>query len=135
MLAAALFGALWIVAGLAVRPIQQTCDPRLTRDVCLETIDAALRRGLPTVHPLLLAAHAEPGTAANNDQFGHRATVTFDLAGPPGPVSVRLFFDAGAHWGGIPDRAAPELLVWTLAEGVVVAAAAGGLFWLVSRRR
>ncbi len=135
ILAAALIGALWIAVGLAVRPIQQSCDPRLTRDVCLETIDAAQRRGLPTLHPLLLAAYAEPGPAANPDQFGHRATVMFDLAGPPGRVSVRLFFDAGAHWGGIPDRSAPELLAWTLAEGVVVAAAAGGLFWLVSRRR
>ena len=135
VLVAALTGALWVVLGVIARPIDQTCDPRLARPVCLETIDAALRKGLPAVHPLLLTARAEPGPAAGADQFGHRATVHFGLAGVPGPVSVRLFFDAGAHWGGVADRGAPELAGWSVAEGLVVAGAAAGAWTLTSRRR
>ena len=135
----ALLGASWLVLGLATRPIDQTCDPALTRDVCLETIDAAVRRGLPAVHPLLLAAHAEPGPAARPDQFGHRATVTFSLLGIPGTVPVRMFFDAGGHWGGIADRQATELAARTIASaiavGIAAAAAAAGAGRLVGRSR
>lgn len=127
-----LVGSAWIAVGAAVRPLQVSCDPALARDACLETVDAALRRGLPPVHPLLLAAHAEPGPAARPDQLGHRATVTFDLLGVPGPVSVRLFFDAGGHWGGIADRGAAELALWVLPQGAVAAAVAG---WLWRRLR
>lgn len=138
-LLAILIAGSWLVASLIVRPIDQTCDPALARDVCLETIDAALRRGLPVIHPLLLAAHAEPGPAARTDQFGHRATVTFLVLGVPGPVRVRLFFDAGAHWGGIPDHRLPELAAWTLGGALVLAvaiAAAGiGLARLLCRSR
>ena len=135
-LTAGLIGALWVGLGLIVRPIDQTCDRSLARDVCLETIDAALRRGLPNIHPLLLAAHAAPGPAARSDQFGQRATVAFDVLGIPGPISVRLFFDAGAHWGGIADRGAPELALWTVAEGLVAAgAAAAAGSWLSSEGR
>lgn len=130
-----LLGAGWVAIGAAVRPLQLTCDPVLARDVCLETIDAALRKGMPRVHPPLLAAHAEPGPAARPDQFGHRATVTFDVLGVPGPISVRLFFDAGGHWGGIASRGAAELALWTLAQGVVAAAAAGWLWLLLRRHR
>lgn len=135
VLLSVLIGSLWVVLGVAARPIDQTCDPRLTRPVCLETIDAALRKGLPAVHPLLLSAHAEPGPAAGTDQFGHRATVRFGLVGVPGPVSVRLFFDTGAHWGGIADRGALELALWSMAEWFVVAGAAAGAWTLVNRRR
>lgn len=130
-----LVGAVWVATGAAVRPLQLTCDPVLTRDVCLETIDAALRRGMPRVHPPLLAAHAEPGPAARPDQFGHRATVTFDVLGVPGFTSVRLFFDVGGHWGGIASRGAAELALWALAQGVVAAAAAGWLWLLLRRQR
>jgi hypothetical protein len=134
LLGAALVGLLWVVLGVAARPIEQTCDPQLTRPVCLETIDAALRKGLPAIHPLVLTAQAEPGPAAGADQLGHRATVHFGLLGIPGPVSVRLFFDAGAHWGGIPDRGATELAVWSLGEGIVIAGAAAGAWSLFGRR-
>lgn len=130
-----LIGTLWIVLGIVARPLDQTCDPRLTRDVCLETIDAALRKGLPAIHPLALSAHAEPGPAAGSDQLGHRATVRFVLTGIPDPVSVRLFFDAGAHWGGIPDRQTPELLAWSVMEGIILAGAAAGTWSLLIRRR
>ncbi len=132
LLYAILLGALWIAIGVAVRPVRQTCDPALSADVCFETIDAAMRRGLARVHPLLLAAHAAPGPAAGADQFGHRATVTFVVLGMPSPVSVKLYFDLGAHWGGVADRGAPELVLWTVAQGVVVAAVAGGS-WLLLR--
>jgi hypothetical protein len=126
---------MWVALGVLARPIDQTCDARLTRAICLETIDAALRKGLPAVHPLLLSARAEPGPAAGAGQYGHRATVRFGLAGVPGPISVRLFFDAGAHWGGIPDREAPELLAWAAGQGIFVAGAATGAWTLLGRRR
>lgn len=135
LLVVLLLGAVWVAVGTAVPPLQQTCDPALATDVCLDTIDAALRRGMPRVHPVLLGAHAEPGPAARPDQFGHRATVTFDMLGVPGPTSVRLFFDAGGHWGGIATRESAELALWTAAEGVVVGGAAACGFWLLFRRR
>jgi hypothetical protein len=130
-----LVGSSCVAAGAALRPIQQSCDPRLAEDVCLETIDAALRRGLPPVHPPLLSARAEPGPAARSDQFGHRATVTFAVLGVPGETTVRLYFDAGAHWGGIPSRGPVELVLWAAALGGVVASAAVGGLELVRRRR
>lgn len=132
LLAAILLGAVWVAIGVAVRPVRQTCDPALAVDICLETIDAAMRRGLARLHPLLLAAHATPGPAAGADQLGHRATVTFEVLGIPSSVSVKLFFDAGAHWGGVADRGAQELVLWTVAQGVVVAAVSGGS-WLLLR--
>ncbi len=135
LLGAALVGLLWVLLGVVARPIEQTCDPQLTRPVCLETIDAALRKGLPAIHPLLVTARAEPGPAAGADQLGHRATVHFGLLGVPGPVSVRLFFDAGAHWGGIADRQAPELLSWSVVQGIILAAAGAGAWTLLNRRR
>lgn len=135
VLGAVAIGVMWVALGVLARPIDRTCDPRLTTAICLETIDAALRKGLPAVHPLLLSAQAEPGPAAAADQYGHRATVRFGLAGVPGPVSVRLFFDAGGHWGGIPDRGAPELLAWAMGEGIVIAGAATGAWTLLRRRR
>jgi hypothetical protein len=135
LLGAALVGLLWVLLGVVARPIEQSCDPQLTRPICLETIDAALRKGLPAIHPLLLTARAEPGPAAGADQLGHRATVRFGLLGVPGPVSVRLFFDAGAHWGGIADRGAPELLSWSVVEGVIVAVTAAAVWLLLRRRR
>lgn len=132
ILVAALVGAVWLAVGAGVRPLRQTCDLVLAADVCLETIDAALRDGLPRVHPLLLAAHAQPGPAARPDEFGHRATVTFNVLGMPGAVVVRLFFDAGGHWGGVADRDAAEIALWAVAQGVVVAVVGGA--WLLLRR-
>lgn len=134
LVAAVLLGLAAIAMGAVARPLQGTCDPALATDVCLETIDAGLRRGLPRLHPLILTAHAEPGPAAGPDEYGHRATVTYALLGVPGPTTVRLFFDAGAHWGGIPSRGDVELAAWAAAQGVVVAGAVVGA-WLLLRRR
>lgn len=135
LLLAVLLGAGWVAAGALVRPLDQTCDPALATGACHETIEAALRRGMPRLHPLILAAHAEPGPAAGPGQFGHRATVTFSLLGVPGPTAVRLYFDAGAHWGGISDRGDVELALWAVAQGVLVAAGAIGVWRLRQRRR
>jgi hypothetical protein len=135
----ALVAAAWLALGLVARPTDQSCDPTIARDICVETIDAALRKGLPAVHSLLLAAHVEPGPAARPDQFGHRATVTFSLLGVPGTAPVRMFFDAGGHWGGIADRQAPELAAWAVgwatAIGIGATVAAAGVRRLARRSR
>jgi hypothetical protein len=137
VLAAILVGALWLAVGISAPPIERTCDAALARDACLETIDAALRKGLPAIHPLLLAAYAQPGPAARPDQLGHRATVTFSVLGVPGQIEIRLFFDAGGHWGGIANRPSPEMAAWAIgwaiAAGSAVAVAAGGLLRLGRR--
>jgi len=128
-------GATWIALGAGLPPRSETCDRSLAADVCHETIDAALRRGLPPVHPLLLAAHAEPGPAARPDQLGHRATVTFGVLGMPGDVRVRLYFDAGGHWGGVVDRGVLELAAWALAQGLLLGAGIGGGALMLGRHR
>lgn len=136
LLVALLIGAGWIAFSSLISPVGQTCSPALATDICLGSIDAALRRGLSPVHPLLLTAHAEPGPAARPDQFGHRATVTFRMLGVGGPASVRLYFDAGGHWGAIASMGAAELAFLATAEGLVVSlVVAAGLGFLARRRR
>lgn len=134
LLVALLIGAGWIALSSFIRPVQQTCDPGLSSDICLGSIDAALRRGLSPIHPLLIAAHAEPGPAARPDQFGHRATVTFRMLGVGDPAAVRLFFDAGGHWGGIASMSAAELAFMATAEGLMVALMVGAGLGLLTRR-
>lgn len=133
LLVALLIGAGWVAVTSGVRPVQQTCDPALATDICLGSIDAALRRGLSPVHPLLLAAHAEPGPAGRPDQFGHRATVTFRMLGVGQPTSVRLFFDAGGHWGGSASVGGEELALWALLQGLVMTGGAAAGLLLVAR--
>ncbi len=135
LLAGLLMGLGWVMVGTAVRPLQQTCDPALSAGACSETIVAALKKGMPRPHPLLLSAHAAPGPQAGNDELGHRATVTFDALGTPGQITVDLYVDMGAHWGGVADRGETEMAMWSLAQGAAIAAlvAAGG-FWIVRRR-
>lgn len=128
-------GSAWLVAGAVLPPLMQSCDPALTAPVCAETIDASLRKGMPPLHPLLLRAHAAPGPAARPDQFGHRATVTFAVLGLPDPVSVRMFFDAGAHWGGIADPDGRLIAAFAVLSGVVIGAAAAVAGWLLIYRR
>jgi hypothetical protein len=125
----------WMVVGSTAPPLRQTCDPALSTGACSETIVAALKKGMPRPHPLLLAAHAAPGPQSGNDQLGHRATVTFDAFGVPGPTTVRLYVDLGAHWGGVVDRSQVEMTAWTFAQGALVAVVvAGAGSWLVQRR-
>ena len=108
-----------IAAGAATAlPLTTSCASSVSDQVCHDTVTAALQRGMPAFHPLILAAHVEPGPAALG-QAGHRATVTFDLLGVPGATSVRLFSDIGGHWGGAVDRGAPELALWSLVAALV----------------
>lgn len=124
--AGVLVGALWVALGATLAPLRVTCDPAVPPDVCAETADAGLRRGMPRLHPLLTEATVAPGPAYP-DGYGHRATVTYSLL--PGPVVVeRLFFDAGGHWGAIPDRPDLELATWALLPlllATVIGAASG----------
>ena len=53
--------------------------------------------------------------------------MTFDLLCVPGPTTVRLFYDIGAHWGGAPDRGALELAAWSLLAAGVVGVGVAGL--------
>ena len=54
--------------------------------------------------------------------MGHRATVTFDLLGVPGPTVVALYYDIGAHWGGVTSRAPVELAGWALLMATIAVA-------------
>lgn len=119
-----LVGIVWLAIAASFAPLRVTCDPAVPADVCAETADAGLRRGMPRVHPLITGAHVGPGPAFP-DGYGHRATVTYALL--PGPaVDVRLFFDAGGHWGGIPSRSDIELALWALVP-VIGLGVAGGI--------
>jgi hypothetical protein len=114
-----------VVAGLTSPPLARTCAAPIGETRCAETVTASLSRGLPRLHPLILAAHVEPGPAFSAGALGHRATVTFDLLGVPGATSVRLYLDMGGTWGGEVDRTDAELAVWAivpllLASGVAV---------------
>lgn len=125
----------WMVAGTTAHPLQQTCDPALSAGACSETIVAALKKGMPRPHPLLLAAHAEPGPQSRNDQLGHRATVTFDILGVPSPTTVKLFLDIGGRWGGTASRSDTEMVLWSVGQGAGVAVVVTGAgSWLVRRR-
>jgi len=131
-----LLGIAWLIGGATAGPVRETCDPALSPGACAETVTAALKKGMPRLHPLILTAHAEPGPASRPDQLGHRATVTFDLLGVPGPMTVRLYTDMGGHWGGVPDRGAAELALWSAAQAGLVAAGVGiSVWWLYRRRR
>ena len=97
------------------------------------------REGLPASHPLILSAYVEPGEATHPGESGHRATVTFDLLGVPGPTTVRLFYDVGGHWGGVSNRTTLELAAWSLImAGLAVATVAlvtGAVTVVIGRRR
>ena len=111
-------GVVWMAIAASVAPLRVTCDPAIPADVCAETADAGLRRGMPRLHPLITEAAVAPGPAFP-DGYGHRATVTYHV--PPGPsVDVRLFFDAGGHWGGVPSSSDLELALWALLPVAVI---------------
>jgi hypothetical protein len=132
--AAILIVVLLAVAASSVSPLRVTCATGMDVPECQGTVTASLSRGLAPVHPLIVAAHVEPGPAAATDAHGHRATVTFDLLGVPGTTSVRLFYDMGGHWGAVPDRTAVELAAWALVAAAAVVGIAG-IAALALRRR
>ena len=124
LIAVAAAGALAaMAAGALVPPLHETYASSITPGVGAETVYAAMERGLSPLHPLILDAYVEPGPASEPTQLGHRATVTFTMLGIPGPTSVKLFVDGGAHWGGVTDRGAPELALWSLLVPLLVAGA------------
>jgi hypothetical protein len=115
-------GSVWLFVASAVAPLHVTCDPAIPADVCAETADAGLRRGMPRIHPLIVEAAVAPGPAFP-DGYGHRATVRYALL-PGSAVEERLFFDAGGHWGVASDRSDVDLAAWAMAP--VLLAAGGG---------
>jgi hypothetical protein len=128
-----LVGIGWLGLASALAPLRVTCAPAVPADVCAETADAGLRRGMPRIHPLITEAAVAPGPEFP-DGYGHRATVTYSLL--PGPtVTERLFFDAGGHWGAVPDRSDVELFAWALLPVGVAMVASGALGGAVARRR
>ena len=139
LMALGVAGSLTIVLAIAltaIPPLASTCAPGpFTEQVCRETVGAGLERGLAPFHPLILAAHVEAGEAATAGQSGHRATVTFDLLGVPGPTRVRLFYGVGGHWGGAPDRGGLELAGWSLLVAGVVVGIGSTLVVLAGRGR
>ncbi len=133
LLAVALLTGIVAVSASVAQPLRIACAAGgLADQACHETVAAALERGLAPFHPLILAAHVEPGPAADPVQNGHRATVTFDLLGIPGPTTVRLFYDIGGHWGGAPDRGALELAARSLLAAGVVCLGVVGLAFAVA---
>lgn len=121
-LAGLVLGIGFAAGSATVAPLAETCPlPLYAGDVCHLTIDAALRRGLAPVHPLILAASVEAGPDHASQQ-GLRDVVTFRLLGVPGPTTVALHYDMGAHWGGVVDRGAPELAAWSAGVAMAVAA-------------
>jgi hypothetical protein len=130
-----LLGVLFMVAATSAAPISRTCAPDMDVVGCEEAVTAVMKRGLPALHPLILSAHVEPGSAPGSQDLGHRATVAFELLGVPGPTSIDLYFDRGAHWGGESDRGDTEIKAWALTPLVVAGLLAIALLGLAWRRR
>jgi hypothetical protein len=127
--------ALLVVAGTRLAPMSRSCAPDLSPAACEAAVAAVLRRGLPALHPLILAARVEPGSAAGAEELGHRATVTFDLLAVPGSTSVELHSDQGGHWGGRSDRSAAELAAWSLLPLLLASVVGVGAAAWIRRRR
>jgi len=130
-----LLGVLVVFAGTSATPMSRTCAEGMDVTGCEEAVTAVMKRGLPALHPLILSAHVEPGSAPGPQDLGHRATVTFELLGVPGPTSVNLYFDRGAHWGGESDRGDTEIKAWALAPLVIASLLVVALLGLAWRRR
>ncbi|MBX3030456.1 MAG: hypothetical protein KF809_09870 [Chloroflexi bacterium] len=128
-----LLGLAWVAVAASTAPLRVSCDSAVPADVCAETADAGLRRGMPRLHPLIVEAAVGPGPAFP-DGYGHRATVTYSLF--PGPsVNERLFFDAGGHWGAIPDQSDVALALWALLPAAAMTAIGALAGWAIGRRR
>ena len=133
---AVVLGALLLVAVGAGSPAPAPdCAAGMDHVACQSAVGAVVRRGLPQVHPLILATRVEPGSAPGPRDFGHRATVEFDMLAVPGPVSIELYYDVGAHWGGRLDRAEEELAAWAMAPLVIAGLLAVSLVGLAWWRR
>lgn len=125
---------LLVVLGRSSTPLARTCADGLPEAACEGAVDAVMRRGMPSLHPLILAAHVEPGSAPGFADMGHRASVRFDLLGVPGATTIDLYYDAGGHWGGESDRPDDEIAAWTVAP-LPLALIAGVVVVGLARRR
>lgn len=126
-------GLAWAWLAAISPPLAIGCDPAIPRPICEDTADAGLRRGMPNLRPLIVRADVVPGPVWP-DGYGHKATVTYTLLPGP-PVVERLYFDAGAHWGAVPDRGDLELALWSLIPAVVLGGAGSAGAAIVLRRR
>lgn len=135
--AGALLGAALalVLVGISAGPLARTCAPGMSEAACDGAVGAVMRRGLPAVRPLILAARVEPGAAPEPADYGHRATVVFDLLAPIRPLQVELHFDQGGHWGGVADRSEAELAAWAVAPLVVALGVAAGMAGLAAYGR
>ena len=133
---AVVLGAILLVAVTASRAAPDPrCDEGMDEVACQSAVGAVVRRGLPALHPLILATRVEPGPNPGAQDLGHRATVEFDMFGMPDPIRVELHFDVGAHWGGRSDHTEQEVAAWALAPVFLAAGVAVGLLMIGWRRR
>jgi len=134
--AAVLLGAILLVAlGTQSDAPAPTCAEGMDEVACQSAVGAVVRRGLPELHPLILATRVEPGPNAGPQDLGHRATVEFDMLGMADPLSIELHYDVGAHWGGRPDHSEEEVAAWALAPLGVAGLIAMGLLGFAWYRR
>lgn len=128
-----LLGLAWVAVAATTAPLRVSCDPVIPADVCAETADAGLRRGMPRLHPLIIEASVMPGPEFP-DGYGHRATVVYTLL--PGPaVNERLFFDNGGHWGAIPDQSDVALALWASLPAILTTGVGAVVGRVLGRRR
>jgi hypothetical protein len=134
---AVLLGAILLVAVSASRAAPDpSCAEGMDEVACQSAVGAVVRRGLPELHPLIVATRVKPGPNPDPQDLGHRATVEFDMFGMPDPLSIELYFDVGAHWGGRADRSEEEVAAWALVPlGLASLVALGLLMVGWSRRR
>lgn len=128
-----LAGVVLTAVGVNAPPLSRACAEGMAPAACESAVGAVLRRGLPELHPLILSAYVEPGAASGPQDFGHRATVEFELLGMPGTTVIELFYDSGAHWGGESNRSDDEIKAWSLAPlivGGILAAVVAGVAWM-----
>lgn len=134
---AVLLGAVLLVAVSSSRAAPgPTCATGMDEVACQSAVGAVVRRGLPALHPLILATRVAPGPDPGPQDFGHRATVEFDMFGMPGPLTIELYYDSGAHWGGRADQSEEVVAAWALVPlGLASLVALGLLMAGWSRRR
>ena len=129
-----LAGLLFVAGGSSAAPLSTSCVG-LESAACEGAIEAVRRRGLASVHPLIISVTVEPGAAPGPQDLGHRATLTYEMLAMPDLTVIELHFDQGAHWGGETERSGTELAAWALAPLALVALPAVGLMALAWRRR
>lgn len=131
-----LLGAVLLVAvGANSSAPDPTCAKDMNEDACRSSVGAVVRRGLPALHPLIVATRVEPGPKPGSQDIGHRATVEFDMFGLPAPLAIELYYDAGGHWGGKAVQSEQEVAAWALVPIVLASLVALGLLMVGWARR